>query len=232
MSRVVIVVGLHRSGTSVVAGILQRLGVFMGFEFLALPNSTSPTGCMEDVDFLNVHKAIHGVKWGASFQGYPRPADLRGEEYVGQYRTLVESRAHLPVWGVKDPHFCHTLPFLLRAVRTSDETLVIETRRPLKEVAASWVARKFVWPEMNYALGLVQANARAQREALATYDGPLLPLHFEDAIYHPRDTAQAIADFIRMPYVEGVADFVEEKYHRLKLKEINERENQARTDGG
>ena len=50
-SKVAIVVGMHRSGTSVVAQWLSRSGLFIGDSLLG-PNVGNEQGHFEDADFL------------------------------------------------------------------------------------------------------------------------------------------------------------------------------------
>ena len=48
----VIVLGMHRSGTSLIASILHLSGISMGKEFLR-PDNGNPGGYFEDLEFLN-----------------------------------------------------------------------------------------------------------------------------------------------------------------------------------
>src|SRR3972149_1538089 len=53
----VIVLGMHRSGTSLIASILHLSGISMGKEFLR-PDNGNPGGYFEDLEFLNLNKTI------------------------------------------------------------------------------------------------------------------------------------------------------------------------------
>ena len=54
-ARTVVVLGLARSGTSVITGILKILGVDMG---PSLEDNSNPRGSNEDIDFAKLHKTI------------------------------------------------------------------------------------------------------------------------------------------------------------------------------
>src|SRR3972149_6783295 len=53
----VIVLGMHRSGTSLIASILHLSGISMGKEFLR-PDNGNPGGYFEDLEFLNLNKTV------------------------------------------------------------------------------------------------------------------------------------------------------------------------------
>ncbi|HMB65244.1 MAG TPA: hypothetical protein VKO42_00060, partial [Patescibacteria group bacterium] len=59
--KTVVVIGMHRSGTSLVAGIMQCLGVDMGSNLLS-GNRGNPLGFFEDEDILDLNKRILGQK--------------------------------------------------------------------------------------------------------------------------------------------------------------------------
>lgn len=100
--QVVIVTGMHRSGTSLVAAILQSAGVDMGSRLLG-PHPSNPQGHFEDLDFLELHKACLRrlnrsiiVRDPRSLEGFTPPERDRA-------RALIEARAGKSLWGWKDP---------------------------------------------------------------------------------------------------------------------------------
>ena len=56
-NKVLIVLGMHRSGTSLVAQWMQRCGINMGDELMG-PKNDNIKGFYEDMDFFNLHKDI------------------------------------------------------------------------------------------------------------------------------------------------------------------------------
>jgi len=89
----IVVLGMHRSGTSLVAGILRNAGVLMGDKFLP-PDEFNLRGYFEDTDFLWINKGIlesAGASWYA-----PPTVELilsRGEKFrrIAQ-KTIAEKR--------------------------------------------------------------------------------------------------------------------------------------------
>ena len=64
-SRAVLVLGMHRSGTSALARGLQMLGVYLGNNFLS-PQPDNPTGYWEDKNICELNErllAVFGLKW-------------------------------------------------------------------------------------------------------------------------------------------------------------------------
>lgn len=100
-----IVAGFHRSGTSLVADLLHRGGLFLGDDLLgAMPSN--PYGHFEDREFLELHREIleaNGESWQVDAL---RPMHISGRLWqrmqgLVRQRTLAHER-----WGFKDPRSC------------------------------------------------------------------------------------------------------------------------------
>jgi len=102
MNKPVLVMGMHRSGTSVTAGVLHKLGVNMGDNLLRADRH-NPDGYYEDMEFLKLNQYIlqqHGGDW------------LRPPEVDTTYEHLVEDTIQKKEgkWGFKDPRTLITWP--------------------------------------------------------------------------------------------------------------------------
>jgi GT2 family glycosyltransferase len=115
----VVIAGMHRSGTSLVASYLALLGVHMGDRLLPA-DSRNPRGYFEDADFVELHGRIlrdctaageaGHQDWGWTQSGRLDRAPLA--RYAGEARSLVARRAGTPgVWGWKDPRTTLLLDF-------------------------------------------------------------------------------------------------------------------------
>ena len=111
-----IVLGLHRSGTSLVANTLRCLGVKMGDSF---PRTTrhNSRGYWEDTEFIRMNVRIlkmAGGKWSKP----PAHAGIlvAGDFYADDVKTLLERKVQGSLlvkgqrWGWKDPRTCLTIP--------------------------------------------------------------------------------------------------------------------------
>jgi hypothetical protein len=146
-SRAIVVIGMHRSGTSAVARGLAALGVDLGDDFLnAQPEN--PTGYWEDRGIVELNERVLktlGLKWDdcapidvGRFSGW-RMWRLRRETI----RYLQRKFALRPLWGFKDPRTIRLLPFWLQALRQSrvEDAYLLVIRNPAS-VAASLHARQ------------------------------------------------------------------------------------------
>jgi len=137
------VVGMHRSGTSTLARMVNLMGCYLGEKEELIPaKPDNPAGFWEREDVFQLNEEIilsAGSVWHA-------PTDFDMARLDGRQRKKLESRAgeivarldpHRP-WIIKDPRLCLTFP-VWRAV-TEDPVVVMIWRRPL-QVAQSLATR-------------------------------------------------------------------------------------------
>jgi hypothetical protein len=216
-SRGVLVLGMHRSGTSALARGLQMLGVYLGNDFLS-PRPDNPTGYWEDKNIYELNErllAVMGLKWeDVALIDDARWHEPEVEALRAEALGYLESRfvSH-PLWGFKDPRTIRLLPFwqsVLRRLDVDDCYLVV-IRNP-RSVAISlsqrhgmdaltahllWLA--YVVPYLNEISNrpfivtdydLVMADPRQQLERIAR--GLKIPLN--DA--NKAGIAQFASDFL------------------------------------
>lgn len=147
VSTPIVVLGMHRSGTSALAKVLGRLGVWMGSE----PNVSRRT---EHIPGQECNQSLlndHGGHWSA-------PPDLAADWLTDAASTalLPQARAAVadlelePRFAWKDPRTCITLPYW-RMLFAGEPIAVISYRHPL-EVAASLLKRNSFQPGHAHAL--------------------------------------------------------------------------------
>jgi hypothetical protein len=135
----IILLGMHRSGTSAVGGFLQQAGFYFGPPEQAYDlHPTNPKGFFERRDVVHIDDRIlaaAGANWimtqtlPPDFAGVFAPPEL-GEEA----RAVADDLCARPASFVKDPRMCLTLPFWQPFFR--QPLYVILHRNPLA-VAAS-----------------------------------------------------------------------------------------------
>lgn len=102
-NKVVVVLGMHRSGTSTVALILQELGVNMGDRLLGA-SSSNPYGHGEDEDFLDLHNIIlKDAKGSWDFPPAQHKLKESFENYKDQVKELICKKKIRTIWGWKEP---------------------------------------------------------------------------------------------------------------------------------
>jgi len=140
--KAVIVLGVHRSGTSAIAGALALLGFHPGANLLPAVAGVNDNGFFEDQRVVGLNDEILALcdqdwRWPlslpADWQSLPEIAPLRKRARA----LLVEQNGHHR-WLLKDPRMCQTLPLWLAeldALGVSPHLLLVV--RDAKEVAAS-----------------------------------------------------------------------------------------------
>lgn len=105
MSDQLIVAGFHRSGTSLICRLLDRAGLFLGYELLGA-NPSNPYGHFEDREVLELHRQImtdNGFSWQVEAPFLP----VLTEEHWRKMRRVIERRdREHGLWGFKDPRVC------------------------------------------------------------------------------------------------------------------------------
>jgi hypothetical protein len=103
--RVICVLGMHRSGTSCLAGSLEQQGLFLGEVNTKGP--FNPRGNRERFDIMDLQGDILEANGGA----WDRPPAVVEwqPEHLERARTILAEHAGCPVWGFKDPRTLLTL---------------------------------------------------------------------------------------------------------------------------
>jgi hypothetical protein len=136
MSRCVVVLGMHRSGTSCVTRMLHHLGVYLGDNVDDEPVPTNLTGHWEAGDIIAVNDAILAQS-GGTWDDVPEQLvlDLECDEKIKRVLALL---ALQPLYGWKDPRTTITFPAWKRHL---PEHLVLACIRHPMAVAQSLEVR-------------------------------------------------------------------------------------------
>jgi GT2 family glycosyltransferase/glycosyltransferase involved in cell wall biosynthesis/SAM-dependent methyltransferase len=159
-SRLIVVLGMHRSGTSAVTRALQVMNVELGDKLMPAADGDNPKGFFEDTDIyaLNVEmlQTLH-IDWYslAPIEDHD-VANLRKMGYFIRAVELLKSKcAEKPVWAFKDPRIAKILPFW-KAVFDHCQfavSYVVTVRHP-RSVAKSLAKRNGFDLEKGYLLWL------------------------------------------------------------------------------
>ncbi|MEO9824182.1 MAG: sulfotransferase [Paracoccaceae bacterium] len=178
---VIVVLGMHRSGTSATTRALRVLGVELGSEFSPPPDRHNAKGYWEDRDILSLNvemlKAIDR-SWNTLQSVEPKDFERLSELGFEQRALdlLQRKTAGARPYGFKDPRIIPLLPFWDRVIARSGlkARYVLMVRNPLN-VGASLAARDAmdgVYANYLWLLHNVSALGQARRgiAAVVSYD--------------------------------------------------------------
>jgi len=141
LSDVILIAGYYRSGTSALAGALQRLGVTLHND--ADPNEHNPLGFYEIPELIELDIDIFrhlGVEW-TDVRGLPDQWWERADvaRFLSRLDEVLRRRfKNDALWGLKHPHLCRLFPLYERAVLQAGHKLhVIHMCRAPWTVATS-----------------------------------------------------------------------------------------------
>jgi len=131
----IFVLGMHRSGTSVVTRLINLMGVYFGSEELSTgANPENPKGFWERRDVRDENDAVlwsSGADWWkvADFSLEQVPAGARKRFARNVPKIVRDLEAHRP-WVVKEPRLCLLLPMWLRYAE--NPVCVLVNRSPIQ----------------------------------------------------------------------------------------------------
>jgi len=148
---IIVVLGMHRSGTSVIARGLEALGVSLGDNLMKPVAGYNEKGFFEDMDVYRLNERLLG-KMGSTWHTLtPLEADaLRGPRFTAERQeaaNILRTKLGVMPFAFKDPRTAVLLP-LWQCVFEDlglDDRYVIAVRNPL-ESAASLEARDGMAP--------------------------------------------------------------------------------------
>jgi GT2 family glycosyltransferase/glycosyltransferase involved in cell wall biosynthesis len=225
----ILVLGMHRSGTSMVARLLNMIGLYFAPEGVSTgANQENPKGFWErrDVRVLNdmvLHAA--GADWhrlsGFSLEKVPESSLAEFKTEAG--KIILAMDAHRP-WFLKEPRFCVLAPLWLELLEFP--VCVFVNRSPL-EVAQSLRMRN-AFP-LAFGLALWE---RYNAEALnATRGHRRIQVNHADLMTDPVGTVRELEENLeglgvrglRAPSDEEIQTFIDPSLYRAKTKQIRAR---------
>lgn len=191
MSTALLVLGMHRSGTSAVAGALRLCGIELGRDLMPA-GPDNPSGFWEHRGVVDVQERLLRALGREWYDPRPLPqgwmdsaaARAAAEDLEGLLRADF---AGTPLWAVKDPRTCRLLPLWIEVLaRVGAQPKALFVVRSPDEVADS-LAMRNQWPAglarllwIRY-LGEAEAASREMPRASLAYadllERPAAALH-------------------------------------------------------
>jgi GT2 family glycosyltransferase/glycosyltransferase involved in cell wall biosynthesis/Tfp pilus assembly protein PilF len=204
--RVVVVLGMHRSGTSLLTSLLTELGVDLG-EKLMPANTDNEAGFWEQIEIYRTQdRLLHQLRksWQGQAWMNPFPLDWGQLGAVDRQRFKAELSAIVReemskakgIWGFKDPRTSRLLPLWKEvfAELGVEPSYILAIRHPA-DVAASIVKRDKVAASHAELLWLLH-NLDAVRDS---GDQLRLVSSYDRWFTHPREQARAVTRALNLP---------------------------------
>ena len=210
-----IVLGLHRSGTSLVANVLRCLNVKMGDRF-PRTNRHNPRGYWEDTDFIRLNVRILKRAEG-KWSNPPAYEDIleAGQYYQDAIQALLQQKAEgaLAVkwqrWGWKDPRTCLTI-----AAYQLENPYYVVVQRKRSDIIQSLVRRHRGSRWKKWAV-MTDTYQERLDSFLQTVDAPTHYVNFDELV--SRKTANN--EITRLGWFTGRKRFRQQRDRAMK--EIN-----------
>ena len=196
MDKEVIVLGMHRSGSSVTSSLCHHLGVNMGKDLMN-GKPDNPFGHFEDKEFVGINEKIL-KECGSSWDFPPSKNQLfyLKKNFSNELEVLIGKRTG--TWGWKDPRTCLTIdlyfqklknPYFIICEREKDDiakSLQVRNKIPL------WAGKK-----------LVQIYERRITDFLAEYSiSKVIKVRYETLKHNPHHVVFELDKFLGMNSTE------------------------------
>lgn len=173
-----VVLGMHRSGTSALAGLLHELGLEMGSSLMSGRADENEKGFWEHEKIVSIHDRLlahFGSSWSDTG---PLPQDWHLRDFSRECQdeiceVLEGDFGSQPLWALKDPRMCRLMPLWMPLFERFDiEPLFLCIVRNPLEVAASLQRRDHMTSDhalllwLQHNLAAVDSTAGCRRRFL------------------------------------------------------------------
>jgi glycosyltransferase involved in cell wall biosynthesis len=234
-SRIIIVLGMHRSGTSSITRGLMALGVPLGDD-LYPAGIDNPKGFWEDKDCLGINEELLTLL-GSSYDQLDLGFEINGSDSrIQELRVRASEILQKKLmqggglWGFKDPRTCRLLRFWLPLFHAAAKDLasVLCLRNPMS-VARSLQKRDGISFEKSYILWLQHMLPPLSEMA----DHPTVVVEYDRMIANPRVELLRIAESLSLDLTNldselslYAEEFIEESLQNNKFSELDLRLDQ------
>lgn len=195
--KTIVVLGMHKSGTSMIAGILEKLGVNIGKELLG-SHWSNPLGHFENVEFLKLNEKIL-KEAGGSWNNPPEKEKILAlrDEFSAEIQKLVE-KEESEIWGWKDPRTNLTIELFLPYLKNP---YFLVCHRDTLAIAKELKERDKM--EIREGENLTKVYEERINEFFQKYpELKRLDLYYEEVTSHPEKWLKEIINFLKIKPTE------------------------------
>jgi hypothetical protein len=213
----VIILGMHKTGTSMIGGVLSKLGINMGIETLK-KHWENPFGYFEDKCLVELNKLILKSANGSWDKPPDRESILINEKkFSSDIANLIDKEKKLGVRGWKDPRMSLTIDLYLPHL---ENPFFIFTHRNNQAVAESLNLRNGLKFEDSIILKQIYED-RIENFFMENSHYKRLDLYYEETLRNPIECVNKIIKFLEIQpskkAVKNAINFIlpNEKMHKL-----------------
>lgn len=212
----ILVLGMHRSGTSAATRVLNLLGAELNKEMLDV-SADNPKGFWESAEAVELHERLFKALSRTWYDMHALPPDWMSypvvREAVAEIADLVrrdfDGKA---LWAIKDPRMCLLVPLWLEALQSLDIDVksLFVVRNPI-EVSESLRVRH-TRERNQWGLGhapLMWAQYLAEAE-IATRHSPRAMITYDELLLDWRTTMGRVADDLGVAWPNGLDEVGDE----------------------
>ncbi|WP_312727859.1 glycoside hydrolase family 99-like domain-containing protein, partial [Stutzerimonas kunmingensis] len=216
--RIVVVLGMHRSGTSAITRGLQVLGVDLSNRLLQAETGNNEKGFWEDIDITAFDVdllAEMGHDWHTLAPLTPQEFERPEVEALKlrAVQLLRDKLADTTIFGLKDPRMCRLMPFWVDvfAHLKLDVSFVIACRNPMS-VAHSLARRNGFALEKSYLLWLEHMLLSIKHTA----NGRRVFVDYDQLLGEPLVQLERISTSLGLPFSTQSQDSIEYQHEFLE----------------
>ncbi len=221
-TKAIIITGMHRSGTSLLAEALHSCGLAVAEKLIAPDPAVNPRGFWEDEQIVQINEDIFSAIDSSWFDIKPLPSHWWQLDELNNLRTRAKD--HLaasydnknPVL-IKDPRLSRLLPFWLPLFTqiNFDVHVITVTRHP-SEVARSLAARDSLPETYGHLLWLRYTReliALSKEQAMSTVD-------YNDVLQEPQQVVTDLLSRVELdqPDVPDLVDIADNNLRHHKVE--------------
>jgi hypothetical protein len=198
-SNALVVIGMHRSGTSALSGLLDELGIFMGKSLFAAQKGVNEKGFFENSELVKLNDLLLDAQlssWDDPLMTTEAASTenlLKDHKDSAQKMLSTDYSSHA-LWGMKDPRTTLLLPFwrhVFASLPSVKVNFVLMLRSPF-EVAGSLKKRDDFSLEKSLMLWLNYTFLGY----FNSLDAPRLIVSYDNLLSSPETVAKGIAELV------------------------------------
>lgn len=177
---VVIILGMHRSGTSCLTGTLEHYGLYLGDVVTEAPHNKK--GNRENLTIMALNNKVLEYN-GASWDQPPQQTVKWTQDHAFERDQILRAYTQ-KVWGFKDPRCVFTLAFWLEGLKKHNIKFIASYRNPVSVARSICSRNKEI--SLDTALGIWTAYNLQLIEWVKQYEIPLISFELASADYDAR----------------------------------------------